>query len=61
MAVREPATYDEALERISELEQELESLDALLLLHERLADDNGRRHSLHDVAREVGVDDLVDG
>ena len=32
-----PPTYEEALERISELEEELESLDALLLLRERAA------------------------
>ncbi len=34
MAVREPTTYEDALERISELEEEIESLDALLLLRE---------------------------
>ena len=44
MAVREPATYKEALEVISELEEELESLDALLLLRERAANDDGARH-----------------
>jgi hypothetical protein len=60
MAVKEPATYDEALERINELEEELESLDALLLLRERAASDNGGRHSLEDVARQLGADDLLD-
>ncbi len=60
MAVREPTTYEDALERISELEEEIESLDALLLLRERAASDNGVRHSLEDVARELGADDLLD-
>ena len=60
MAVREPATYEQALERISELEEELESLDALLLLRERSAGDNGTRHALADVARELGAEDLLD-
>lgn len=60
MAVREPTTYEEALERISELEEELESLDALLLLRERSAADNGKRHDLADVARELGVEDLLE-
>jgi hypothetical protein len=60
MAVRQPATYEDALERISELEEELESLDALVLLRERAASDNGARHSLEDVARELGADDLLD-
>jgi hypothetical protein len=59
MAVREPADYEEALERIAELEQELESLDALLLLRERTASDTGARHALADVARELGADDLL--
>jgi hypothetical protein len=59
MAVREPADYEEALERIAELEQELESLDALLLLRERAASDTGARHALADVARELGADDLL--
>lgn len=60
MAVREPATYEQALERISELEEELESLDALLLLRERAAGDNGTRHALADVARELGAEDLLE-
>jgi hypothetical protein len=60
MAVKEPATYDEALERIGELEEELESLDALLLLRERAASDAGGRHALEDVARDLGADDLLD-
>jgi hypothetical protein len=60
MAVREPTTYEEALERISELEEELESLDALLLLRERAASDSGSRHALADVARELGAEDLLD-
>ncbi len=59
MAVREPTTYEDALERISELEEELESLDALLLLRERAASDNGVRHPLEDVARELGAEDLL--
>jgi hypothetical protein len=60
MAVREPATYEQALERISELEEELESLDALLLLRERATDDNGTRHALADVAQELDAEDLLD-
>jgi hypothetical protein len=60
MAVREPATYEQALERISELEEQLESLDALLLLRERAAGDNGTRHALADVARELGAEDLLE-
>jgi hypothetical protein len=60
MAVREPATYGEALERISELEETLESLDALLLLRERAASDNGSRHALEDVALELGAEALAD-
>jgi hypothetical protein len=60
MAVREPASYEEALERISELEEEIESLDALLLLREREARDNGTRHSLGDLAGELGADDALD-
>jgi hypothetical protein len=59
MAVREPTTYDEAIERIHELEEELESLDALLLLRERAAADNGGRHTLADVAGDLGADDLL--
>jgi hypothetical protein len=38
-AVREPAICEDALERISELEEEF---DALLLVRERAASDNGR-------------------
>lgn len=60
MAVREPTTYEEALVRISELEEELASLDALLLLRERAASDNGGRHTLADVAWELGAEDLLD-
>jgi hypothetical protein len=60
MGVREPATYEEALKVISELEEELESLDALLLLRERTTSDNGERHALVDVARELGAEDLLD-
>jgi hypothetical protein len=59
MAVRDPATYDEALELIRQLEEEIESLDALLLLRERAGDDAGPRHSLADVATELGADDLL--
>lgn len=59
MAVKEPADYAQAVERIAELEQELESLDALLLLRERAASDTGARHALADVARELGADDLL--
>jgi hypothetical protein len=61
MAVREPANYEEALERIVELEEELESLEALLLLRERSASDNGARHGLADVARELGAEDVLEG
>jgi hypothetical protein len=60
MAVGDPATYEEAIERINELEEELESLDALLLLRERAAADNGSRHALEDVARELDAEDLLD-
>lgn len=60
MAVSEPATYEQALERISELEEELESLDALLLLRERIVDDDGTRHALADVARKLRAEDLLD-
>jgi hypothetical protein len=60
MAVRNPATYEEAIERIHELEEELESLDALLLLREREATDDGTRHALEDVARELDAEDLLD-
>ena len=60
MAAPEPEAYEEALARIGEREEELESLDALLLLRERSASDNGNRHALADVARELGAEDLVD-
>lgn len=60
MAVREPTTYGEALVRIGELEEELKSLDALLLLRERPARDNGGRHTLADVAWELGTEDPLD-
>ena len=60
MAVRGPATHAEALERVSELEEELESLDSLLLLRERTASDNDARHTLEDMARELGAEDLLD-
>ena len=60
MAVKDPATFEQALRRISELEEELESLDALLLLREREASDNGPRHALADVAREIDAKALVD-
>lgn len=59
MAVPEPATYEEALARINELEEQLESLDALLLLRERAANDNGNRHALADVAQDLDADDLL--
>jgi hypothetical protein len=35
-------------------------LDALLLLRERAASDNGSRHALEDVARELGTEALLD-
>lgn len=60
MAVRNPATYEEAIERINELDEELESLDALLLLREREAADSGTRHALEDVARELDAEDLLE-
>lgn len=56
MDASEPATHDEALERIAELEQELEALDALVLLRERAATDARGRHALADVANELGVE-----
>jgi hypothetical protein len=46
--VKEPVIYDEAPERINELETELQSLDALLFLRERAASDGGGWHSLGD-------------
>ena len=52
--VREPTNYAEALQRIDELEEELESLDSLLLLRERAATAGGARHALED------VEDLID-
>jgi hypothetical protein len=60
MAARKPADYDDALARIAELEEEIESLDALLLLREREAGDTRARHSLADVARELGADDVLE-
>jgi hypothetical protein len=59
MAVPDPATYEEALGVIRELEEEIESLDALLLLHERAVNDAGQRHRLADVATDLGADDLL--
>lgn len=59
MTVRDPVTLDEALERIRELEQQIESLDALLLLRGRVANDNGQRHRVADVATELGAEDLL--
>jgi hypothetical protein len=58
MAVGDPATYEEALELIRELEEEIESLDALLLLRERAANNAGKRCGLADVATELGAGDL---
>jgi hypothetical protein len=60
MEIHQPASYEEALERISELEEELESLDALLLLRERAASDSGARHALRDVGCELGVEEAGD-
>jgi hypothetical protein len=60
MADTDPATYTEAMERIVELEDELESLDALLLLLERAAADNGTRHTLEVVALDLDAEDLLD-
>lgn len=61
MPVKSPATYEEAIERINELEEELESLDAHLPLREREAADSGTgtRHAFEDVARELDADDLL--
>ena len=59
MAVRDPTTYEEAVERIRRLEEEIESLDALLLLRDRAGIDARQRHSLEDVATELGADDLL--
>ena len=59
MTIRDPATYEEALELIRELEEQVESLDALLVSRERAASDAGRRHSLEDVATEFGADVLL--
>jgi hypothetical protein len=55
MAVRVPA-YEEAVEHIAELEEEL---DALLLLRERAASDTGGRHALADIARSLVAEDLL--
>jgi hypothetical protein len=59
MVTSDPATYEEALEVIRELEEEIESLDALLLAHERGVTDTGGRNRLADVATELGADDLL--
>jgi hypothetical protein len=59
MAIPDPATYEAACEVIRRLEEEVESLDALLLIRERAADDTGQRHRLADVATELGADDLL--
>jgi uncharacterized protein involved in exopolysaccharide biosynthesis len=59
MATSDPATYEEALEVIRELEEQIESLDAVLLLRERAAKDGGRRHGIEDVATELGASDLL--
>ncbi len=59
MAVRGPATYEEALERISELEEERESLAGLLLVRKRAASDSRGRHALVDVAQEFGAEDVL--
>ena len=62
MATRQPATYEEALERIAELDEELErALDALLLLRERAASDTGSPARLSPmIARELGAEDLLE-
>jgi hypothetical protein len=60
MADTGPAPLIEALERIIASEEELESLDAPLLLGERAADDSGTRHPLEGVARELDVEDLLE-
>jgi hypothetical protein len=41
----------------SELEEQLVSLDAFLLLRERAASDAGQRHCLVEVATKLGGDD----
>jgi hypothetical protein len=53
VADRNPTTFEEAIERINDLEEELESLDALLLLRERVESDDGSRHALEDVALDL--------
>ncbi len=53
------SAYQEALERIGELEEELDALDTLLVMHERAASDNDARHALAEVARDVGAEDLL--
>lgn len=60
MAIRQPANYEEALARIGELEDELESLEALLLLRERAASDNEACRPLDDVARELDAKHSLD-
>lgn len=60
MADTDPATCTEAMERIVELEDELESLDALLLLLERAAADTGTRQALEVVALDLDAEDLLD-
>ncbi len=59
MAARDPATYEEALAVIRVLEEEIESLDALLLVRERAVNDTGEGRGLADVATELGADDLL--
>lgn len=53
------SSYQEALERIGELEEEFEALDALLLMRERAATESGDRHALAEVARDLGAEDLL--
>lgn len=53
------SSYQEALERIGELEEEFEALDALLLMRERATTESGDRHDLAEVARDLGAEDLL--
>jgi hypothetical protein len=51
LGMNRPATYEEALEIVRELEEEIESLDALLLISERAVNDSGQPHGLADAQR----------
>ena len=55
----DPTNYEEALARIRVLEEQLDSLDGLVLLRERASSDSGARHAVKDVARDLDGEDLL--